>query len=177
MNTVRVEGGGVRKARVRLAAVAAACALVSAAGVESADAASAPAPPKGWVAGWIVPNAKFVGRYRLTASRIVNPGVRGSKTTGELTLFLQTTYAGSPPVPAGIISLHTADTTDVLYLTELDHTGTTLESLVHGGSFVAPATGRFVVSKLAGGEIRGTLTGTRLAKRELTFKRFSKRTQ
>lgn len=157
--------------------VALTAATALAVGVGAAGAAGAPPPPKGWVAGWIVPNAKFVGRYRLTSSKVLNPSVTGSKTTGELTLFMQTTYAGSPAVPAGIISLHTAHATDLLYLTELDHTGTTLESLVHGGSFVAPATGRFVLSKLSDGVIRGTLTGTKLARRELTFKRFSKRSQ
>jgi hypothetical protein len=163
--------------RVLAAAAASVGILMALASAAPAGAATAPAPPKGWVAGWSLPHAKFVGRYRLASSRISDPSVPAGKTTGELTLFMQTTYAGSPPVPAGIISLHTAKSTTVVYLTDLDHTGTTLKSLVHGGSFVAPATGRFILSKLANGEITGTLTDAKFAKRVLTFKRFSKRTQ
>jgi hypothetical protein len=158
-------------------AVVVAGVLALTAGAGPAGAAAPPPPPKGWLSGWPFPNAKFIGRYRLTSSRVTNPGVKSGTTTGELTLFLQTTYAGSTPTPAGIISLHSADTTTVVYLTDLDHKQMTLVSLVHGGSFVAPATGRFIVSKLTTGKITGTLTDAKLATRVLTFQRFSKRTQ
>jgi hypothetical protein len=162
--------------QTRALAAAAAGAGMFIALVGAVPAIAAP-PPKGWVAGWSTPNSKFIGRYRLASSVVSNPSMPAGTTTGELTLFLQTTYAGSTPVPAGIISLHTAQSTTVVYLTDLDHTGTTLKALVHGGSFVAPATGRFILSRLSGGEITGTLTDAKLAKRVLTFKRFSKRTQ
>jgi hypothetical protein len=168
---------GMRHARSILGAAAIAGALTLTAGAAPAGAASTTPPPKGWLTGWPVPDAKFIGRYRLTSSRITNPAVKSGKTTGELTLFMQTTFASSAPVPAGIISLHTAHTTTIVYLTDLDHKQMTLVSLVHGGSFVAPVTGRFVVAKLAHGTITGTLTDAKLAKRILTFKRFSKRTQ
>ena len=172
-----VAGAGGPRTFVSAIVTASVIALALTAGVGSAGGATAPPPPKGWLSGWPLPNAKFIGRYRLTSSRVTNPAVKSGTTTGELTLFLQTTFAGSTPVPAGIISLHSADTTTVVYLTSLDHKQMTLVSLVHGGSFVAPVTGRFIVSTLANGTITGTLTDAKLAKRVLTFKRFSKRTQ
>lgn len=134
--------------------------------------ASAPPAPRGWKPGWLVKQAAYVGRYRLLSSA-GRDGKRNAHVTGALTLFLQRAYASKPPVPSGIISLHARKYDVVFYLTDLDHDGARLYSLVHGGSFLAPATGSFKLSKLAGGRIIGTLMQRGLATQTLTFKRFS----
>lgn len=142
----------------------------------SAIASSATAAPRGWKPGWLVKPPVYIGRYRLLSSTS-RSGKRQPHVSGALTLFMQHAYAGKPPIPSGIMSLHTREYDVVLYLTELDHDGTTLESLVHGGAFVAPATGMFTLSKLAGGRIVGTLKQNGLPTQTLTFKRFSAKPQ
>jgi hypothetical protein len=161
----------LRRGAVPLIATAA---LVAPAGVL---AAGAPPPPAGWKSGWLAPQSAWIGRYHLVASRAVNPARRLSKFTGELTLFMQSEFAGKPPVPSGIISLHSAKSTVVLYLTELDHDGSTLLALVHGGAFVAPATGKFTLSTLKSGTIEATLVQKGLPTTMVTFKRFSRKPQ
>lgn len=133
-----------------------------------------PPPPKGWEPGWIVKPPAYLGRYKLVSS-VSKSGSRIPRASGELTLFMQAAYATSTPTPAGIINLRAAGSDIVDYLTELDHDGSTLESLVHGGAFVAPANGKFTVSKLADGKLVGTLTQKGAAAQTLTFKRFSKK--
>jgi hypothetical protein len=139
--------------------------------------ASAPPPPHGWIAGWQVPDSAFVGRYTLESSKVVTPGVKQTKTKGQLTLFLQKAFASSPAVPAGILALQSSGLSVVLYMTELDHDGSTLLAEIHGGAFVAPRTGTFKLTSLHNGTIVGTLTAKHMAARTLTFKRFSKKPQ
>jgi hypothetical protein len=134
--------------------------------------ASTPPAPRGWKPGWLVKRSAYIGRYRLLSSTSPH-GTRNAHVSGALTLFMQRAYASKPPVPSGIIALHARRYDVVFYLTDLDHDGRTLYSLVHGGSFVSPATGSFRLSKLAGGRIIGTLMQQGLATQTLTFKRFS----
>ena len=132
-----------------------------------------PPPVPGWVPGWLVNPPVYEGRYRLVSSTNLN-GKKNVGVTGELTVFMQPPFRGKPAAPAGILALHRRHSQFVFYLTDLDHDGKTLESLVHGGSFLAPATGRFTVSRLAAGRIVGTLTQPGIAAQTLTFRRFSK---
>lgn len=147
---------------------------MAASAAPSLAAGGPPPPPKGWEPGWIVKPPAYLGRYKLVSS-VTKSGNRVPHASGELTLFLQTAYATSTPTPSGILNLRTGNTDVVVYLTELDHDGAKLESLVHGGAFVAPADGKFTVSKLANGKLVGTLTQKGAAAQILTFKRFSKK--
>jgi hypothetical protein len=133
-----------------------------------------PPPVPGWLPGWLADPTAFEGRYRLVSSIRWN-GQKNVDENGELTVFIQPAFRGKPPAPAGIMALHPRHSLFVLYLTDLDHDGTTLESLVHGGAFLAPATGRFTVSEAAGGRIVGVLRQPGLATQTLTFRRFSKK--
>lgn len=134
--------------------------------------AGAPPPPPGWKPGWLAPPSAYVGRYDLTSSAGAH-GARNAGVEGQLTLFLQVAFAGKPPVPAGIIALRTKSQSEIFYLTLLDHDGAQRVSEVHGGAFVAPATGRFTVSTLRDGVVVGTLAQRGLATQTLSFRRFS----
>jgi hypothetical protein len=142
----------------------------------AAFAAKTPPPPPGWKPGWLVSTTAYLGQYHLLSSTSLS-GATNAGVQGQMTLFMQAAFGGKPPTPGGIISLHATHSTLVFYLTLLDHDGTRLESLVHGGAFVAPATGKFRLSELKNGTIVGTLTQKGLAAQTLTFKRFSKKTE
>jgi hypothetical protein len=136
----------------------------------AAFAATSSSVPRGWKPGWLVSPAAYLGRYKLVSS---SPG----SPQGQLTLFIQEEFPGKPGVPSGIVSLRTASGTVVLYLTDLDHDGKQRLSLVHGGAFVAPATGSFTVATLGHGIVAGTLKQKGLTTQRLTFKRFSTSSQ
>jgi hypothetical protein len=77
--------------------------------------------------------------------------------SGSLTLFGNTVRRGRPLVPAGIVTLHEPNSTDVAYLTDFRWGGDRRTANVRGGSTDGPLVGNFV-GTITGGEVSGTLT-------------------
>jgi len=157
--------------RIKIIALCSALIAALAVAAAASSMAATPTAPRGWKPGWLVRPPAYIGRYTLLSS--TSRGARNAHVSGALTLFMQRAYASKPPIPSGIISLRSRRYDVVLYLTDLDHDGATRVSLVHGGAFVAPATGTFTLSKLAGGKILGTLRQKGLGTQTLSFKRVS----
>ena len=154
-----------------------------------------PAPHKApkTVSGW-GPTGTFVGRYHLT------PGATGAvasqpagiftvaataaarlsaaaqrPTGGQLTLFMRTVKKILPPVPSGILSLHTPSGNSVVYFTYLSSAGSARKAQVHGGSYLGPQLGTFSGTSTAPGTLRGRLNGSGIGNVALRFTRFSTR--
>ncbi|MCW2953749.1 MAG: hypothetical protein JWQ48_2919 [Conexibacter sp.] len=131
-------------------------------------------PPKLEKDGLGASDKAFYGRYDLQPSDqdaganagFYAPVVRlasalstgqGTPDSGSLTLFGNTVRRGRPLVPAGIVTLHQPNSTDVAYLTDFRWGGDRRTANVRGGSTDGPLVGGFV-GTLKGGEVSGTLT-------------------
>lgn len=153
-------------------------------------------------AGW-GPEASYLGRYRVhplplasgggsaLSGEAAQAGIFGQVVAGvqkvldhqshpaggELTLFMRTIHKGQPPVPSGILNLHSASANRVLYLTELTSDGASREAKVNGGAFVGPVIGSFTATSTAKGELSGTVNAEGLGTLVATFTRFSDEAQ
>jgi hypothetical protein len=124
-------------------------------------------------AGLGTKNSTFYGRYGLLsgdAQAGQNAGLFGSVVriaarlsgdgrapdSGSVTLFGNTVKKGAPLVPAGIVTLHRPDATDVAYLTDFKWGGDRRRALVRGGSTEGPVVGR-LTEVVNGDTLDGTL--------------------
>jgi hypothetical protein len=134
------------------------------AGHQTSQAASTAAPGQragGSRPGWGLPTAPYLGRYRLLST--------GRVSSGELTVFLRKVKALK--VPSGILALHSARESDVLYLTDLARSGSRRIARVRIGSFLGPAVGSLRGTIPRAGALDATLTlpGRTLPVRLLRF--------
>jgi len=120
-------------------------------------------------AGW-GPQGTYIGRYRVKVLAAGGSGVRG----GELTMFIQEEFPGSEE-PAGILELRTKTNNDVVYLRELERSGSARTALVKGGAFLGPTIGSFRGSMPKAGRIRATVSTRGLGKFTAVLSRYSKK--
>lgn len=147
--------------KVRVTALAATLALASCALlVANATAAG----KEGWGG-----QKSFVGRYHVKIKQGGKESVRG----GQLNLFMQEEFPGSLQ-PAGILKFVTAaGNSDLVYLTELTHSGTARNAEIHGGAFVGPKIGSFAGQQRKPGRIAATVKTGGLGTIKAVFVRFS----
>jgi hypothetical protein len=99
-------------------------------------------------------NEAAYGPVLRLASRLSGDGQ--APDSGSLTLFGNLVKKGAPLVPAGIITLHRPDSTDVAYLTDFKWAGDRRGATMRGGSTDGPEVGSFTGSA-DGDEVDGTL--------------------
>jgi len=118
--------------------------------------------------GWPGGPGAYAGRYRLTAS-----GDASFAQSGMLTIFTRTVLHQPKPQMSGILSLYTADGTNVLYLTHFVHAGTTSSAQVNLGIYTGPLIGRFAVASHQGAALAATFVPLEGAPVPLRFTRIS----
>jgi hypothetical protein len=113
-------------------------------------------------------NSSFIGRYQVKVTAAGASGVIG----GELTMFIQEEFPGSEE-PAGILKLRTKTNNDVVYLKELERSGSTRTAIVKGGSFLGPTIGNFKATMQKAGLLVGRFSTHGLGTVRARFVRFS----
>jgi hypothetical protein len=119
--------------------------------------------------GW-GPENSYIGRYQAKIMSAGGSGVR----SGELTLFIQEEYPGSEE-PAGILEFRTKTNSDVVYLKEMKHRGSSRTAVVKGGAFLGPTIGSFSGTMLKAGKIEATVKTRGLGTIKAVFSRYSKK--
>lgn len=120
------------------------------------------------IPGWPGGAAVYVGRYRLTTS-----GDTTFAQSGMLTIFTRTVLHQPKPQMSGILSLYTADGTNVLYLTHFVHAGTMRSAQVNLGIYTGPLIGRFAVASHQGSALAATFVPLEGGPVSLRFTRIS----
>ena len=152
--------------------------------------------------GW-GPAATYLGRYQVhptpsastgssalsseaSAAGIFGLAVAGAEQViaaqthpagGELTMFMRIVKKGEPPVPSGVLDLHSAADDRVFYLTELTSNGASRSAKINGGAFVGPVIGSFTGTSTKPDRLSGTVTAEGLGRLQVTFTRFSEQVQ
>jgi hypothetical protein len=157
-------------------------------GVLMSGSAAASSSHSGWGA-----ESSYLGRYHLRAQSLTpaaqGPGeVTGQAAVfsavatacrqitassplpkgGELTMFMREVKKGKPLVPSGILDIRSASGDELIYLTYLTSSGTSLHAKINGGAFVGPVIGSFdgrltgsgMISAITKAEGLGTLTAS-----------------
>ncbi len=143
------------------------CQGILAVPVASAKAPAAAAPSTA-IPGWPGQTAQYLGRYRVVSSSDASLAQQG-----ELTLFMRKVNGQPKPVLSGILSLHGASGSNVLYLTHFVHSGMKLSTTLSAGIYTGPVVGRFVVTTRASGRLTVALVVPGGAPVALRLVRFS----
>jgi hypothetical protein len=137
--------------------------LTSAPNSIAAGPAATAKPVPGWPGGTPV----YQGRYTLVKSSDAT-----FAKTGMLTVFSRFVPRVGPTI-SGILSLYTADGTNVLYLTHFTHSGTKLSTIVNLGIFTGPEIGKLQVLSRQGTSMVVKFVPFSGRAIELRFTRFS----
>jgi hypothetical protein len=92
---------------------------------------------------------------------------------GELTMFMREVKKGKPLVPSGILDIQSASGDELVYLTYLTSSGTSLHAKINGGAFVGPVIGSFDGKSTGYGTIRASARIEGLGTLTASYSRFS----
>ncbi len=172
-----------------LVAVAASFTALVSAGVSVAASTS----HSGWGA-----QSSYLGRYHLQAQSLTSAGQGSGESAGqaavfnavatacqqitaantlpkggELTMFMREVKKGKPLVPSGILDIQSASGDELVYLTYLSSSGTSLHAKINGGAFVGPVIGSFDGKSTGPGKINASARIEGLGTLSASYSRFS----